>query len=628
MASEIKVDTISEKTSANGVTIDGVNIKDSALATAGSVPLSTIDIDGGTDIGAAIVDADLFIIDDGAGGTNRKVAASRIKTYAGGSDPASADGDTLGTASLEWSDLYLADSSVIYFGNDQDTTLTHTDGTGLTLNSTNKLCFNDATQYIQGASGTVLDIAATDEIELTSTLVDLNGNLDVSGTTLLPTLGVITAKDLGVGVHIRVNDTGGDVHADADSLVIEDTAHMGMTLLTSNSTESRINFGDADANRQGAIGYDHSGEVMNFYSNQSAHTLSMKAGAVVINEGSADMDFRVESNGHTHALFVDAGNDRVGIGTSAVDTGGKCLTLKAMGSAGPQLILHQYNAADGWEFNAEDATGHLTISDSTAEEIFRFDDTGQLASGGETAADVGAGGLCLQQNAIDTHIMTFKSSDVAQGTTNLGQETDDFAFFRKSSATEGGLEMCGLSEGGVAMSIRGFGAAASTTKSTSGNACIRMQSMLIDGTGTTTQGSNANLFGISNDGTFRFFFDAEGDFHADSSSTTFDAYDDAQLARAFDLSKGKGVVDSKFDKFVAYNHEHLADLKLVGREEDGTPNHFMNVTGMQRLHNGAIWQQYEKHERLLEAVYDLAKEAVGEDKANAILDKHEVKRLQ
>ena len=45
MASEIKVDTISEKTSANGVTIDGVNIKDSALATAGSVPLTTIDID-------------------------------------------------------------------------------------------------------------------------------------------------------------------------------------------------------------------------------------------------------------------------------------------------------------------------------------------------------------------------------------------------------------------------------------------------------------------------------------------------------------------------------------------------------------------------------------------------------
>ena len=113
--------------------MDGVNITDSAIATAGSVPLTAIDIDGGTDIGAAIVDADLFIIDDGAGGTNRKVTASRIKTYAGGSDPSSADGDSLGTASLEWSDLYLADGGIIYFGNDQEITLTHVADDGLIL---------------------------------------------------------------------------------------------------------------------------------------------------------------------------------------------------------------------------------------------------------------------------------------------------------------------------------------------------------------------------------------------------------------------------------------------------------------------------------------------------------------
>ena len=37
MASEIKVDTVSEKTSANGVTIDGLSIKDSKLVTANSV---------------------------------------------------------------------------------------------------------------------------------------------------------------------------------------------------------------------------------------------------------------------------------------------------------------------------------------------------------------------------------------------------------------------------------------------------------------------------------------------------------------------------------------------------------------------------------------------------------------
>ena len=43
--------------------------------------ITTIDIDGGTDIGEALADADLLIVDNGAGGTNRKMAASRIKTY-------------------------------------------------------------------------------------------------------------------------------------------------------------------------------------------------------------------------------------------------------------------------------------------------------------------------------------------------------------------------------------------------------------------------------------------------------------------------------------------------------------------------------------------------------------------
>ena len=41
-------------------------------------------ISGETDIGGAIADADLFLLDDGAGGTLRKTAASRIKTYVGG----------------------------------------------------------------------------------------------------------------------------------------------------------------------------------------------------------------------------------------------------------------------------------------------------------------------------------------------------------------------------------------------------------------------------------------------------------------------------------------------------------------------------------------------------------------
>ena len=60
---------------------DGKFIGATAAGGVENLAISKLDIDGGTDIGAAIVDADLLIIDDGADGTNRKTAASRIKTY-------------------------------------------------------------------------------------------------------------------------------------------------------------------------------------------------------------------------------------------------------------------------------------------------------------------------------------------------------------------------------------------------------------------------------------------------------------------------------------------------------------------------------------------------------------------
>ena len=49
----------------------------STISTAGKVDLAALEIDGGTDIGAALADADLMIVDDGAGGTNRKATMSR-----------------------------------------------------------------------------------------------------------------------------------------------------------------------------------------------------------------------------------------------------------------------------------------------------------------------------------------------------------------------------------------------------------------------------------------------------------------------------------------------------------------------------------------------------------------------
>ena len=53
----------------------------STISTAGKVDIGALEIDGATDIGADLADADLIIVDDGANGTERKAAMSRVQTY-------------------------------------------------------------------------------------------------------------------------------------------------------------------------------------------------------------------------------------------------------------------------------------------------------------------------------------------------------------------------------------------------------------------------------------------------------------------------------------------------------------------------------------------------------------------
>ena len=75
-------DSGSNQTIAHGNTLD-IAGGDGIATVVGSTDTVTVglDIDGMTDINAALVDADLMIVDDGAGGTNRKATMSRLKTY-------------------------------------------------------------------------------------------------------------------------------------------------------------------------------------------------------------------------------------------------------------------------------------------------------------------------------------------------------------------------------------------------------------------------------------------------------------------------------------------------------------------------------------------------------------------
>jgi hypothetical protein len=142
--------------------------------------------------------------------------------------------------------IMLSDAAVIHFGADSDVTLTHVADTGLLLNGTSVIQFNDASQNIGAPSATVLDINATDEIELNATLVDVNANLDVSGTGVIA--GALTTAAITASGIIKTDDstaatstTDGSLQTDGGLSVVLD-AVIGDDLLML-SDASVIHFG-------------------------------------------------------------------------------------------------------------------------------------------------------------------------------------------------------------------------------------------------------------------------------------------------------------------------------------------------------------------------------------------------
>jgi hypothetical protein len=78
-------------------------------------------------------------------------------------------------------------------------------GTNIELSTTDKVQFRDAAIYLNSSVDGQLDIVADTEIQIAATTVDLNGNLDVSGTTV--SAGKITA-DAGIDIdNINIDGT-------------------------------------------------------------------------------------------------------------------------------------------------------------------------------------------------------------------------------------------------------------------------------------------------------------------------------------------------------------------------------------------------------------------------------------
>ena len=170
----------------------------SALSSNITVPGSTINIDGTTDIGAAIVDADEILIDDGGGGTNRRSDMSRVKTYIYGATSGDATASSSGAITLAASGVsantYGSATAIPIITVDAKGRITTASTTAVdstliaTLNTSVATTDTGSNGTITGTcDGTTVYVATVGQVDITGNLdvssgVDVSGNITVTGT--------------------------------------------------------------------------------------------------------------------------------------------------------------------------------------------------------------------------------------------------------------------------------------------------------------------------------------------------------------------------------------------------------------------------------------------------------------
>ena len=301
--------------------------------------------------------------------------------------PDASDGASLGTSSLEFSDLFLADGAVINLGDDQDVTLTHVADTGVLLNSTNQLQFGDSGTYIHQSADGVLDLVSDSEVEINGTTIDINGAVDMSST--LGVTGKITA-DAGIdidnfnidGTTIALSsgdmtiDVAGDINLDAggaDIVLKDDGTQYGA--FTNSSSNLVIKSGSTTSATFDGANVTFAGTV-----SPTSH-LDMPDSAIV-KLGTGD-DLQIQHDGTNSLIANSTGTLKIATETSGVPvtighttsevTIGDNLTVAGnLTVQGTQTVVDTVtmNAANAIVFEGATADANettLTIVDPTAD---------------------------------------------------------------------------------------------------------------------------------------------------------------------------------------------------------------------------------------------------------------------
>jgi len=670
--SEIRVDTISEKTSANGVAIDSVTLKDGQLDLADSkkILLGTSDdlqlYHDGTDsiinnaTGTLKVQADTVRFQNAAGnetifgGTADGAAflvhndATKITTTANGVTVTDGILVSGSTPTVTIGDGGAEDTKLLFDGNAQNFYIGIDDsaddlliGLGSTVGTTPAIAI-DENNLVTLPDGhmVIASTAAGDNLTLKST----NAGAEAGPQLVLFRDSASPANNDVIGrMRFEGDDNEGNktVYAQLTSQIID----------------------------KGSSGGEDSTFQIEVFNNGALRDIMTVKGAtggtpeIVLNESSQDVDFRVESDGNANMLFVNGGSNIVGIGADpdlgvglhikSGDSGGSAqstadeLVIEGSGDMGIQLLGGSSSDCGICFGDAADSNVGLMTYNHTdnylrfkvnASEVLRIHSAGEISTGGETAPDVDAGGITINHGANDGLALSFKNSDVSHGMSGA-TEVDTYGQLQKAGAGDGGFRIMGFCDGTAdVMQIMGFSNGAQNTDTTGSGATVELFGAKKSGTGLADLASNENLVAFRQyGGTTRFIMKSDGTVHASDTSwaTSLDTYDDAQLCRSMDMlpaeSTREGFISDKWTEMVKYNIDDLVDAGIYTKdgkdmiEKGETP--FFRVQPLLRLHNGAIWQNYTKHQKLASAFYKLAEKTIGKEEADKLLTEEEIQLL-
>ena len=314
--------------------------------------------------------------------------------------PDASDGAALGTSSLEFSDLFLADGAVINLGDDQDVTLTHVADTGVLLNSTSQLQFGDSGTYIHQSADGVLDLVSDSEVEINGTTIDINGAVDMSST--LGVTGKITA-DAGIDIdNFNIDGTtialsSGDMTVDAAGDIILD-ADGADVLLKDDGTQ----YGALTNNSGNLIIKSGSTTAATFTGANTALSGTLSATALSVGDGN------ITNVGDIALDSISA--DDTDINVAVTDNSATAFTIKQGSDA--YLIVDTANSSESVSIGTGVSGTAITIGHGTSEVTI-----------GDNLTVAGNLTVSGTQTVVDTVTMNAQNAIVFEGATADDHET-------------------------------------------------------------------------------------------------------------------------------------------------------------------------------------------------------------